>query len=148
MAATPKKSTSKTDGHDPTAGRDAVAQYLKTLDHSMRPEVEALRRIIVTSDSRVTEGIKWNVPSFYFHNWFATFDLRSRDWVQVVFHRGAKVKAIGASHYVKDPDGILKWITNDRCIARFVSKHDVESKATAFAKIVTEWVENLSRNKT
>ena len=148
MAATPKKSTRKTEEHDPAAGRDAVAQFLKSLDHPMKSEMEALRWIILKSDSRVTEGIKWNVPSFYFHDWFATFDLRSGAWIQVIFHRGAKVKAIGDSRYVKDPAGILNWITNDRCIAKFISKHDVESKATAFAKIVTEWVQNLSRDKT
>ena len=70
-----------------------------------------------------------------------------RDWIQVVLHRGAKVKSIADSRYVKDPAGILKWISNDRCIARFGGKSDVESKAAAFAKIVAEWIENLTRDK-
>ena len=147
MAATSTKSIRKAEKHDPVAGHDAVALYLEELDHPMKPEVKTLRRIILKSDSRVTEGIKWNVPSFHFNDWFATFDLRSPDWVQVILHRGAKVKATGFSYYVKDPTGLLKWITNERCIARFVDKGDVDAKRRAFGKIVTEWVENLTRDE-
>jgi hypothetical protein len=65
----------------------------------------------------------------------------------LVSHRGAKVKFVGDSRYVKDASGILKWIANDRCTAKFVSKKDVESKAAALAAVVTEWVENLSNEE-
>ena len=130
---------------DTDPGRAGVEQYLDDLAHPLKPEVEALRRIILKSDPRITEGIKWNAPSFCSNDWFATFDLRSKEWVQIVFYRGAKVKAPRNSRYVNDASNILKWITNDRCTARFVSEKDVKSKAAALAKVVAEWVENLSR---
>jgi len=127
------------------SGREAVDRYLKTLVHPLKSKIEALRQIILKSDSRIGEGIKWNVPSFHSGEWFATFDLRSKECIQIVFHRGAKVKLVGDSRYVKDDSRILKWITNDRCVARFVSQQDVESKAMALTAVVVEWVEKLSR---
>jgi hypothetical protein len=84
----------------------AVNRYLKALAHPLQAEIEAVWGIILKADARVTEGIKWNVPSFHAGEWFATFDFRSKEWIQIVFHRGAKVKFVGDSRYVKDPGGI------------------------------------------
>lgn len=123
---------------------EAVERYLKALAHPLKREVETLRKIILESDSRIAEGIKWNAPSFYCGEWFATFDLRSNDWVQIVFHRGAKVKASKDGHYVDDPAGILKWLSNDRCVARFVSAADVSAKRDALTGIVADWVRHLN----
>jgi len=142
-AMTTNHKKSKDAASDP----DAVERYLKALAHPLKAEIEAVRRIILKADARVTEGIKWNVPSFHAGEWFATFDFRSKEWIQIVFHRGAKVKFVGDSRYVKDARGILKWIANDRCTVKFVSKKDVESKAAALAAVVAEWVENLSNEE-
>ena len=141
MTKKPKRTSGKRS--EATVGCESVERYLAALDHPLKPEVEALRKIILKADDRVTEGIKWNAPSFYACDWFATFDLRSHDWVQIIFHRGAKVKGAGTSRYVKDPESVLRWITNDRCAARFVSAADVASKSVALTKIVAEWVRNL-----
>lgn len=124
---------------------EAVERYLDALTHPLKSEVEGLRRIFLKADRRITEGIKWNVPSFYSGEWFATFDLRSKEWIQLVFHRGAQAKRVGKTRYVQDTGGILQWITNDRCTARFVSKKDVADKAAALAEVVVEWTSKLRR---
>jgi hypothetical protein len=146
MAANPKNKNGKPTRKQLESASDseAVERYLSTLVHPLKPTVEALRTIVLKADARITEGIKWNAPSFYCRDWFATFDLRAKDWVQIIFHRGAKAKPVGDACYVKDPASVLKWITKDRCVAKFVSKEDVASKATAFTQIVAEWVQNLS----
>lgn len=38
--------------------------------------VAALRAIILQADDRITEAVKWNAPSFYPTEHFATFRLR------------------------------------------------------------------------
>ena len=136
---TTRGKTSDASGTDP----EAVARYLAALAHPLKPLVEALRTIILGADKRIAEGIKWNVPGFYAGEWFATFDLRSKERIQIVFHRGAKAKRVGKTRYVKDTGSILHWITNDRCTAEFVSKKDVADKAAALAGVVAEWAEKL-----
>ena len=42
----------------------------------LKPLVEAIRATILGADSQITEGVKWNSPSFYRHGWFATVNVR------------------------------------------------------------------------
>ncbi len=122
----------------------SVDQYLKSLVHPFKAEIEVLRSVILAADIRITEGIKWNAPSFYCQEWFATFNLRSKGLVQIIFHRGAKVKPVGNSRYVDDPTMLLQWITNDRCSASFGDINDARAKAPALKDIVAQWVKNLT----
>jgi hypothetical protein len=48
------------------------------------------RQIILDADASIAEGIKWNAPSFYTSEYFATIQLRAKDGVQVILHLGAK----------------------------------------------------------
>jgi hypothetical protein len=125
---------------------EAVDEFMAKLDRPLRAQMEAVREIILSADRRITEGIKWNGPSFYCHGWFATFNRspRAKELVQVIFHRGAKVKVGENSRYVEDPSGILEWITKDRCIARFDGMKDIEKKRAALRRVVAHWVSKLS----
>ena len=71
-----------------------VEAFLEKLDHPRKPEIEALRRIILGAHASVHEGIKWNAPSFRTTEYFATFHLRAKDGVALIFHRGAKKRAV------------------------------------------------------
>lgn len=125
---------------------EAVDEFMAKLDRPLRTQMEAVRSVILSADRRITEGIKWNAPSCYCHEWFATFNRspRAKELVQVVFHRGAKAKAVGNSRYVDDPSGILEWITQDRCIAKFEGMSDIETKKDALKAVVAQWVSKLS----
>ncbi|HEY7167766.1 MAG TPA: DUF1801 domain-containing protein [Candidatus Binatia bacterium] len=146
MAANRKSKASKSVAKPARATADskAVERYMATLVHPLKSEVEALRQIILKADARISEGIKWNAPSFYCGDWFATFDLRSMAWVQIVFHRGAKAKTPQDRPCLEEAEGIVKWITNDRCVARFVSGADVAAKTPALTRVVAGWVQSLS----
>jgi hypothetical protein len=125
---------------------DAVDEFMAKLDRPLRARMEAVRSVILSADRRITEGIKWNAPSYYCHHWFATFNRspRAKDLVQVIFHRGAKAKPGENSRYVEDPSGILEWITNDRCVAKFDDMRDIETKKDALRGVVARWVSRLS----
>ncbi len=122
----------------------AVDQYLDELDHPLKAELEAIRKIILGVNKEIAEGIKWNAPSFYFRDWFATTGLRSKEFVHVVFHTGAKVKA-SATDGVKidDPSGLLEWHAEDRCSAKFYNMKDVKAKKTALQEIVRQWLAHM-----
>jgi hypothetical protein len=129
---------------------EAVDEFMAKLDRPLRARMEAVRSVILGADRRITEGIKWNAPSCYCHEWFATFNRspRAKELVRVIFHRGAKVKVGENSRYVEDPSGILEWITNDRCIAKFDGMRDIAMKKDALRDVVAQWVSKLSDEAT
>ena len=124
-------------------GRAFVDEFLRKLDHPLKPAVEAMRRIILSADPAIREGIKWNAPSFHFNEYFATASLRPKGPAMVVFHRGAKAKDDGKDMRVADPAGLLNWHAKDRCSAEFRDAKDVESKEAPLREIVRQWIKQM-----
>ena len=123
-----------------------VDDFMARLEHPLKAEIEILRAAVLRADDRIKESIKWNAPSFYVSEHFATFKLRPPGTVQLVFHRGAKVRADDvsaniASADLEDPAGILIWAANDRCVATFSDLKDVEAKKVALTAIVRAWID-------
>jgi hypothetical protein len=125
------------------AGRkkDRVAQFTFELKHPRKPELELLRQVILSADASITEGIKWNAPRFRCLGYFATFHLRAKQGAQAVLRTGATVKPElrDKGLAINDPQGILKWLAKDRCLAQFNDMADIESKRAAFVDIVRQW---------
>jgi len=122
----------------------AVDEYLSKLKHPLKPVVEAIRSAILSANSHITEGIKWNAPSFYCNEWFATANVRSKDSVIVVFHKGAKVKDNStAGMSIDDKAGLLEWAAKERAIARFRDLEDFNAKRVAFKTIVSQWIRQM-----
>lgn len=138
-----KGSTSKAGERGAQAGDD-VEGFLDALDHPHKPEILALRRIILGADAGIAVGIKWNAPSFRTSEWFATFHLRAKAGVQVILHFGAKVRdRSGARAAIADPQSILTWLADDRASATFRDLPEVEAKQSAFAAVIREWIRHV-----
>ncbi|MFO0810116.1 MAG: DUF1801 domain-containing protein [Gemmataceae bacterium] len=130
-------STSRRSDHDDTA---AVTAYLTSLNHPLKPVLEAIRRTILKADRAITEGIKWNSPSFYCHGWFATINLRAKSGAMIVLHHGAKARADNTlSRTIDDSTQLLTWLAPDRAVVSFVDGEDFRRKRGAFQKIVEQW---------
>ncbi|HEX6851141.1 MAG TPA: DUF1801 domain-containing protein [Candidatus Polarisedimenticolaceae bacterium] len=125
------------------SGTAAVEAFLDTLDHPRKAEILAIRKIILEASSDIGEGIKWNAPSFHTHEFFATFHLRPRDCVQLIFHRGAKVGDGDVTGEVPDPLGLTERLGSDRCTAKFRDMADVNAKRRALSEFVKEWIARL-----
>lgn len=121
----------------------AVDEYLRKLKHPLKPALEMIRAVILKADGRITEGIKWNSPSFYCNGWFATCNLRGKDSLLVIFHQGAKVKKGAASPRIDDPAGLLEWLGKDRCIAKFGPESDIAAVQAALTSVVRQWVQQM-----
>lgn len=67
--------------------------------------------------------------------------LHPQDSIQLIFHRGAKVKD-SKDFVFNDSTGLLKWVTDDRAIVTLHEMKDVEAKKAALAKVVNEWMES------
>jgi hypothetical protein len=94
----PKQSTS-TKASEP----DKVDAYMQNLRHPLVNVVEALRRIILSTDKEIGEEIKWNAPRFFYtgtmrpfnpkeyKRYIAVINLYRKDCIRLVFPSGAKV---------------------------------------------------------
>jgi hypothetical protein len=124
----------------PAKKTEGVEAFLASLDHPLKPEILAVRQVILGADPSITEGIKWNVPSFRATGWFAAFHLRAKAGMQVILHLGAKVRD-GAAVAIDDP--LLVWLGKDRASVTFRDADDVAEKRDAFADLIRRWIEHV-----
>jgi hypothetical protein len=121
-----------------------VVAFLSKLDHPLKREIEAVRTIVLGVSPTIEEGIKWNAPSFRTADYFATINLRSRDRVQLIFHRGAKVKDNSTDGMtVPDPAGLIQWLARERCIVTVGAGKEIAKNRAAFEAIIRAWIRQL-----
>lgn len=123
---------------------DGVEAYLKTMKHTLKKEIEAVRLIILGVSPAIIEGIKWDVPSFRTEKeWFATFNVRSQTSVQLVFHLGAKTRPDLKAFKLADPNGLVKWLGKDRAMVMLGAGRDIAANRKAFEAIVRAWIKHV-----
>lgn len=118
----------------------AVEHFLQELDHPLKAEVVALRSLILASDPQITERIKWNAPSFgYGGDDRVTFRLGRKDRLQLIFHRGAKVKDSSGFSF-EDETGLLEWAAADRGVLTLQDMTELTAKEEAILSLVRKWM--------
>lgn len=134
-AKTPARKTAG-DG----SGTNDVDDFMRKLDHPLKAEMEAVRRIILGASPMIQEGIKWNFPSFRVGEYFATMNVR-KGALLVILHLGAKVRdARAPAPEIGDPSGLLEWLAKDRAAVRFPDMKSIRSNRAAFEAIVRKWI--------
>ncbi|AGX02898.1 MULTISPECIES: DUF1801 domain-containing protein [Bacillus] len=127
------------------SGDQQVFEFMKQLEHPLKEEIEEVRRIILSSDERFTEHIKWNAPSFCIENDDRiTFNLKGNAFFRLVFHCGAKVKPKAAQPLFEDHTGLLEWQTNDRAVVKFFNENDVKDKEEKLRVVIGKWIGTTS----
>jgi hypothetical protein len=108
-----------------------VDDFLRSLDHPYRDEIQALRQIVLGVDSCIQEEIKWGAPTFTYKGNMATYNVRAKKFVNLTFHTGA---------HIKDPAGLLQGEAKEARVARFVDMDDVHNKKGALEAVVKAWI--------
>lgn len=120
---------------------ESVNNFLSNLIHPLKNEIITVRQIILNADSNITETIKWNAPNFCYNGEDRiTFRLQPSTHIQLIFHRGAKVRADSKDFKFSDETGLLKWITNDRATLTFKDLQEIKEKEMQLTKVVTKWM--------
>jgi hypothetical protein len=123
---------------------EAVDRFMRALDHPLKAEVARVRVMILESNDRITERIKWNAPSFgYGGDDRVTMRLQPGNRLQLIFHRGAKVKD-STGFAFEDDSRLLEWVTPDRAVVTLRGMEDVEARGTAIVATVNRWMEATS----
>jgi Domain of unknown function (DU1801). len=124
--------------------------FMEQLDHPMKEEIETVREIVAGADSRLTERIKWNAPSFCLNgDDRITFNLHGKgDSFLLVFHCGAKAKESGSkAPIINDETGLLNWVTGSRATVKFTSKDDIAAKKAALESVIGKWLDVTAQDQ-
>ena len=128
---------------------EKVDAYMQGLTHPLAKVVEALRKIILSTDREIGEEIKWNAPTFFYSGemkpsnpkeykrYLVVFNLYRKDCIRLVFPSGARVN---------DKSGLLEGNYADgRRLALFHNMEEVISKQTPLQSAIRKWLETLDK---
>jgi uncharacterized protein YdeI (YjbR/CyaY-like superfamily) len=126
----------KTNHLNPT-----VSDFLDEQNLPLRKEIELLRQFILSTNKNLSENIKWNGPNYSLDNEDRiTMKIQPSKNIQLIFHRGAKVKKQPKEKLLKEDFGLLAWKGNDRAVATFTSTQEIENSKEYLSIIITEWL--------
>jgi hypothetical protein len=108
-----------------------VDAWFETYENPQKDLVQAVRGVILDTDPRMTEAIKWKAPTFMYHGNLASFYPRSAKHVSLLFHTGASLP---------DPTGLLEGEGDTSRVARFTDQADLDAKADALRDLVRAWI--------
>ncbi len=118
-----------------------VSVFLDEQNHPLRKEIQLLRQSILSSNKHLSENIKWNGPNYCVDKEDRiTMKIQPPKNIQIIFHRGAKVKEQPKEKLIKEDFGLLAWKGNDRAVATFKSMIEIEKCKESLSTIITEWL--------
>ncbi len=120
-----------------------LEEFLGDLNKDKRSQVDVLRELILATEPRLEERIKWNAPSYVFEGEDRiTFNLMNKQGlVKLVFHMGTtrKEDKKGAP-IMQDATGLLTWSSDIRAMITFNDRDDVIAKRDLVQTIVSNWL--------
>ena len=111
---------------------EQVDEFMDTLDHPFKAEVQMVREIIKNVNKDITEQIKWNAPSFSYNGEsLVTFNLWEKERIHLVFHNPmiSKVKS-----------KLLEGDYEHRRMAYFEDKQDIDAKKATLEKVLKDLI--------
>jgi len=119
-----------------------VDEFLNDLTEDRRQQVEALRSIIKSVNSELTEHIKWNSPSYIFDGEDRiTFNMHYPDQTMVLLHMGATRKENKkADPIMNDTTGLIKWNSDIRGTLAFGGLDDIANSQADITKVLSAWL--------
>lgn len=118
-----------------------VTGFLDKLDHPFRKEIEQLRFIILSAETGLTESIKWNGPNYSFAGEDRiTMRIHPPKQLQLIFHRGAKVKTQPKDKLIQEDFKLLVWKENDRAVASFKNREELMKSADNLKSLIKSWI--------
>lgn len=110
---------------------DSVEQFMNDLEHSQKDAMMLIRDIVLSTDEKITEDIKWKAPTFIYKGNITSFIMNTKTSVSMMFHDGAKIE---------DDTGLLEGDGKKARVARFEDIADVTAKKSKLQKVIKKWI--------
>jgi uncharacterized protein YdeI (YjbR/CyaY-like superfamily) len=114
-----------------------VDEFMSSLDHPHKAEIEELREIILGVSSKIEEDIKWKSPTFMFQGNIASIVVRTKSHAQLMFHNGAALE---------EDSGLLEGEGQQVRYARFQDMAEVRKKRKALEAVIKQWIRMKSKS--
>ncbi|MEM7117634.1 MAG: DUF1801 domain-containing protein [Chloroflexota bacterium] len=108
-----------------------VETFMTDLEHPLKAELLRVREIILQSDDKIQEAIKWKAPTFFYKKNLLTLTVRTKKHVHLFFQQGA---------LLGERFGILEGDAEQVRVARFHTMAEVEANKGAIEAVVRAWV--------
>lgn len=109
----------------------AVDEWFEAYRNPQRELVQAVRQLILDTDERVSETIKWKAPTFMYRGNIASFYPKATQHVSLMFHTGASLP---------DPTGLLEGTGDTSRVVKFADAADLAAKASALQDLIRAWI--------
>jgi|SRR5215213_5701352 len=110
--------------------RREVDHWFDAYENPMKPVVERIREVVLASDARVDECIKWKAPTFTYRGNIASFYPKSKQHASLMFHLGAKIPGDHPR---------LEGTGDTSRVMKFGSVAEVESAVPDIEGVVRSW---------
>jgi len=112
-----------------------VDAWFERTEHPLKPLMLRVRRVILASDRRVTESIKWSTPTFSYEGDIASFIPKAKNFVSLLFHRGAEIPG---EHPRLEGDARLARTM------RFATPEELKRFTPDLERVIQAWCEHKS----
>jgi hypothetical protein len=108
-----------------------VDAWFERYDNPLKDVVRQVREVILDTDERVSEVIKWQAPTFVYKGNIASFFPKAKQHVTLMFHQGASID---------DPHGLLEGDGATSRSAKFTDAADLAAKRVALQAVIAGWI--------
>jgi hypothetical protein len=132
------------DVNDPAS----VSEFIQKLDPEFAELVQAIHKVILSTDKVIGEQIKWNSPSFFYTGDMKPFDPKEykRDIVVMNLRKGVVLLVFPTGATVKDSSGILEGNYPDgRRMVTFRNIAEVKAKSKNLQAIIKLWLKQVEK---
>lgn len=125
-----------------------IDAFLSALNHPQEGLIQELRTMIRGVGSELTEGIKWNAPSYALEGRdIITLNFHYKDYVTIVFHTGPE----GKDRHTKttlfvDDTGLLDWAADKRALLKIPSMDFLHESKEEIEKVIAHWIEKAKND--
>jgi hypothetical protein len=122
---------------------EQVNEHINKLEPGLGKIIQALRKIILSTDKEISERIKWNNPSFYYTGEMKPFDPKEYKREIIVFnlYKGRIMVVFPSGAKINDKSGLLQGEYKDgRRITIFKDMEDVRSREKLLQTAIKEWL--------
>jgi hypothetical protein len=109
-----------------------VEDWFAASAHPLKDVMREVRSLILAADERVEECVKWKTPTFTFKGNIASINPQAKQFVSLMFHRGAEIPGQFAG--LQGGGEVARYM-------RFENVEDVRRQATELQAIVRAWCE-------